>query len=146
MSAINESEGPSPAHLLGQKIRALRREAGLSLRELGAAVGVSLVQFQRYETGASTLSTSRLLAISNLLGVRAGSLLGELDAVAPDAQANRRRQEDRELAVLFAGLGEPADRRAILGLARISAARDEVQRLTAARAGQQFFRIQGEIE
>lgn len=43
----------TPAQILGRKIRALRREAGLSLRELSAAVGVSLVQLQRYETGVS---------------------------------------------------------------------------------------------
>ncbi|WP_297488625.1 helix-turn-helix domain-containing protein [Acidocella sp.] len=120
----------TPAQILGRKIRALRREAGLSLRELGAAVGVSLVQLQRYETGVSPLSTSRLLLISTVLGVRPGSLLGDIEMTAPDDQANRRRQEERELAVLFASLSEPGDRRAILSLARVSAARDELQRLS----------------
>lgn len=132
MGVLNHGGSVTPAHILGRKIRTLRREAGLSLRELGAAAGVSLVQFQRYETGVSQLSASRLLVISNILGVSASTLLGETDPAVPDDQANRRHQEDRELAALFASLTEPADRRAILNLARVSAARDEVQRLTAA--------------
>jgi transcriptional regulator with XRE-family HTH domain len=131
MSAFEHARTITAAHILGRKIRSLRREAGLSLRELGAAAGVSLVQFQRYETGVSQLSASRLLIISNILGVSASCLLGETEPPAPDDQVNRRRQEDRELALLFASLTEPADRRAILNLARVSAARDEVQRLTS---------------
>lgn len=136
----------TPARILGRKIRALRREAGLSLRELGAAVGVSLVQFQRYETGISPLSTSRLLAISTVLGVRAASLLGEIDGAGADDPGNRRRQEDAELALLFANLTEPADRRAILNLARVSAARDEVQRLTAPSAAHDLSSSNPEAE
>jgi transcriptional regulator with XRE-family HTH domain len=146
MDRLSQTGSATPAHILGRKIRALRREAGLSLRELGAAVGVSLVQLQRYETGVSPLSTSRLLAISTVLGVRAGSLLGEIDMAAPDDRVTRRRQEERELAALFASLAEPGDRRAILNLARVSAAHGEVQRLTSSGPAQDFFLSQPETE
>lgn len=120
------SVGPAatPAHVLGRKIRALRREAGLSLRELGAAVGVSLVQFQRYETGVSPLSTSRLLVISDVLGVCAGSLLGEPAPVPVDDETSRRQQQDHELTEIFASLKDAVDRRAVISLARALAARD----------------------
>ena len=54
---------------VGQRIRALRRAAGMTLSDLGEAVGVSGVQFQRYETGASRVAASRLLAICDALDV-----------------------------------------------------------------------------
>jgi transcriptional regulator with XRE-family HTH domain len=146
MRVHNHADAITPAHVLGRKIRTLRREAGLSLRELGAAAGVSLVQFQRYETGVSQLSAARLLVISSILGVSASCLLGEVDLAQPDDQTNRRRQEDHELAVLFARLTEPADRRAILNLARVSAARDEVQRLTSSSPAAVFPLSQPEPE
>lgn len=138
MGSVNRSNNVTAALIMGRRIRALRREAGLSLRELGAAVGVSLVQFQRYETGVSPLSTSRLLVISKVLGVRPGSLLGELPLAVSDDQVSRRRQEDRELAELFATLVDPVDRRAILNLARAAAARDEMERLASPNSPSEF--------
>ncbi len=131
MGGVDRLNGSTSAHIVGRKIRALRREAGLSLRELGAAVGVSLVQFQRYETGVSPLSTSRLLVISKVLGVRAASLLGEANNAPTEDYASRRRDEERELAELFASITDPAERRAILSLARASAARDGMERTSS---------------
>jgi RNA polymerase sigma-70 factor (ECF subfamily) len=62
---------------IGAQIRSLRHTAGLTLRDLGQAAGVSLVQIQRYEAGTSRVSVSRLIAISDALGVRLSSLIGE---------------------------------------------------------------------
>jgi transcriptional regulator with XRE-family HTH domain len=115
-----------PEQTVGLKIRALRRAAGMSLREIGEAVGVSLVQFQRYETGVSQLSTTRLLTISKVLGMQIGSLLGEPILTVSERLAGLRRQEDRELSRLFATLSEPAGRRAVLLFVRDTAAREEL--------------------
>lgn len=78
------------------------------------------------------------MLISNVLGVKPGNLLGDTEP-APDDHANRRRQEERELAILFASLEEPADRRAILNLARVAAARDDLQRLSSSNQSQDPF-------
>jgi transcriptional regulator with XRE-family HTH domain len=111
---------------IGHNIRFLRRAVGMSLRDMGEALGVSLVQFQRYETGASQISVVRLLAISTVLGVEIGSFFGEPVAPERDRLGGKRRQEDRELARLFATLSESSDRRTILHLARAAASRDEL--------------------
>lgn len=111
---------------IGLKIRSLRRAAGMSLRELGDAIGVSLVQLQRYETCASKLSTARLLAISKVLAVPISSLFGETHFSEPDCFRNRHNQEERELSRLFAGLTEPLDRQTILHLVRTAAARENL--------------------
>lgn len=54
---------------MGQKIRAARKERGLSLRELARRVGVSASSISQIETGKSQPSVSRLYAIVAALGV-----------------------------------------------------------------------------
>jgi transcriptional regulator with XRE-family HTH domain len=71
---------------VGWRIRSLRRTAGMTLRDLGEVVGVSGVQFQRYETGASRVAASRLLAICDALGVQVDTLI---DEAVPDKEGDR---------------------------------------------------------
>jgi transcriptional regulator with XRE-family HTH domain len=146
MGAANRINNGTSAHMLGRKIRALRREAGLSLRELGAAVGVSLVQLQRYETGVSPLSTSRLLVIAQVLGVRAAGLLGELNSGSTEDQTSRREEEERELTDLFARLTDPVERRAILNMVRAAAGREGLERAGNTRKSNEFFHSRSETK
>jgi transcriptional regulator with XRE-family HTH domain len=111
---------------IGLKIRMLRHSAGLSLREISHAVGVSIVQFHRYETGASALSTVRLVAIAKVLGVRAASLIGAQTVTEPERLAGRRQEESREVSRLFATLSKPASRLAVLLYIRAAAAREDL--------------------
>ena len=60
---------------LGSLIRALRREAGLTQRELAEALGVSRQAVSKWETGTADPSTSNLLALAKLFGVPAEELL-----------------------------------------------------------------------
>jgi transcriptional regulator with XRE-family HTH domain len=59
---------PNPIDkIVGAKVRASRLLAGLSQEKLGAAVGVSFQQVQKYENGANRISASRLQKIAEAL-------------------------------------------------------------------------------
>ena len=65
---------------LGSLIRALRREAGMTQRDLAEALGVSRQAVSKWETGTADPSTSNLLALAKLFGVPAEELLRETAA------------------------------------------------------------------
>ncbi len=102
---------------VGKRIRALRRAAGMTLSSIGEAVGVSGVQFQRYETGASRVAVSRLLAICDALGVQPDTLIEEAVPARSGHTSNVRRRECIELARAFDAIVDPTHRRAIIALA-----------------------------
>jgi transcriptional regulator with XRE-family HTH domain len=54
---------------VGQKLRKLRQEAGLTLQDLAEQIGVSHQQLQKYETGANRLSVGMLPGVAEALGV-----------------------------------------------------------------------------
>ncbi len=120
---------------IGAQIRQLRRGAGMTLKQLGKALGLSYVQVQRYETGASRLAASRLVAITEAFGVHLESLLGAAPANAETPGTHKRALEASELQRLFSGITEPRHRQAILALARAITGTTEVQ---AASTGNGF--------
>ena len=61
--------------MLGTRIAALRHEAGLSQRELAAALSVSTSAIGMYEQGRREPSIDRLIALSRLFGVSTDYLL-----------------------------------------------------------------------
>jgi len=107
------------ARRIGCTLRQYRREAGLTLRQIGEAIGVSFVQVQRFESGASPLSVTRLLAICDILNISPAGLLSGT-AGRQEMQADR---EANELSHFFASVSAPRDRQVILELARSAAAR-----------------------
>ena len=79
-AAIENPSSRSPTqedHKTGRTIRRFRRQKGLTLKELAAAVGVTGVQLHRYEVGASRIAASRLLAIADALQIAPVVLMGE---------------------------------------------------------------------
>jgi len=90
----------------------------MTLSELGEVVGVSGVQFQRYETGASRVAVTRLLAICDALGVALDTLIEEAVPARVGHSSTARRRECRELARAFNAVADPAHRYAIIALAR----------------------------
>jgi transcriptional regulator with XRE-family HTH domain len=54
---------------VGRRIRARRLERGLSQTELGAKLGVTFQQIQKYEKGANAVSSGRLGQISDIFEV-----------------------------------------------------------------------------
>ena len=56
-------------HLLGSKIKLLRKSKGMSQAELAEASGVEINTISRYETGTNAPSIEQLLSIAEVLGV-----------------------------------------------------------------------------
>src|SRR2546423_7199073 len=54
---------------IGQKLRALRLDGGLSQSDLGSLVGVTFQQLQKYEKGVNRISAGRLVRVAAALGV-----------------------------------------------------------------------------
>ncbi len=54
---------------IGQRVRALRVQRGLSQSELGQLISVTFQQVQKYEKGANRISAGRLQRVAEVLGV-----------------------------------------------------------------------------
>ena len=71
---------------VGARVRACRKERGVTQAALADAVGITFQQIQKYENGANRISCSKLYEMAQFLGVRMGFLLGE--DLTTDQQAN----------------------------------------------------------
>jgi transcriptional regulator with XRE-family HTH domain len=54
---------------IGQRVRTLRLQRGLSQTELGNLISVTFQQVQKYEKGSNRISAGRLQRIAEVLGV-----------------------------------------------------------------------------
>ncbi|MDP3661170.1 helix-turn-helix domain-containing protein [Phenylobacterium sp.] len=73
-----EAAPPEPIDLaIGARIRARRRQLGLSQGELASVIGVSFQQVQKYERGANRVSGSTLVSTASALETTVGWLVGE---------------------------------------------------------------------
>lgn len=108
---------------LGRKVRELRRSRGMTQKELAGAVGVTGAQLHRYETGATRVAASRMIAIAEALGVRPDVLLGSASPeVVPALPSETSTGNDLlELIQLFSAIGDPKNRNAVLAIARMMA-------------------------
>lgn len=70
-----------------EKIREWRASKSLSLEEAGALVGVSGVQWHRYETGTRRVSSEKVPSLSRVTGIPPEELRPDLaDIFAPTRQ------------------------------------------------------------
>lgn len=109
--------------MIGQRIAALRKHAGMSQAELARALGVSPSAVGMYEQGRREPSAAGFVALARIFGVTTDYLLSGIPAGAGDADALARmvgrlvdltdtRLEQRgdkpftrqELALLFAAM------------------------------------------
>jgi transcriptional regulator with XRE-family HTH domain len=65
----------APAHGLGQHIRRLRRERGMTLEQLASLAGISASHLSRLERGQTQPSFKVAAALANHLGVAPSDLL-----------------------------------------------------------------------
>jgi transcriptional regulator with XRE-family HTH domain len=59
----------STAHLIGQTLRRLRLQAGLTQNNIARELGVSFQQVQKYETGRNALPMEKLLILKTFYNV-----------------------------------------------------------------------------
>jgi transcriptional regulator with XRE-family HTH domain len=106
---------------LAKEIRRHRRAAGLTQQDIAARIGVSGAQFHRYETGATRISTSGLIAIADALNMRADALLATASAVEvePLPVSANSSQEIIDLVQMFGRILDPRHRGALVAVARM---------------------------
>jgi transcriptional regulator with XRE-family HTH domain len=63
---------------VGARLRQYRLRAGLSQESLGARVGVTFQQIQKYENGSNAIATTRLPSICAALNIAPNDLYGTL--------------------------------------------------------------------
>src|SRR4051795_8957920 len=90
------AEGEPGVETVGQRLRRLRRERGLSQREL-ASPGVSYAYISRIEAGARRPSVKALRKLARKLGVSAEYL--ETGSPLSDSDLRELRLADAELAL-----------------------------------------------
>ena len=69
---------------IGSRLQAMRAAKGLTQKSLGASVGISFQQIQKYEHGNNRISASMLWQFSQVLGVAVSDFfMGLEDDVEP---------------------------------------------------------------
>jgi transcriptional regulator with XRE-family HTH domain len=108
---------------VGQEVRRHRRQAGLTQKEVAARIGVTGAQFHRYETGATRITTSRLIEIAKVLNMHPNTLLAAASAAEaePPSEPANSGQEIVDLVQMFSSISDPRHRAALMAVARMMA-------------------------
>ena len=106
---------------LGLTIRARRQEVGISQSELGAKLGVSFQQIQKYERGVNRVSAHRLSQIAHVLecdmSLFAGSMANGGSKVTP-AMEFVASKDGHDIITAMMRVSNPELRRSVIALAR----------------------------
>src|SRR4051794_293037 len=103
------ADRPSPGEIdrhVAARLRARRRELGLTQQQLAALLGISPQQAHKYETRASLLPADRLAAAAAALGVGVGYFFEGLGRDGTPGLEPGQRQA-LELTSLFGRLSGP---------------------------------------
>jgi len=123
----NKTPNPVDVHV-GSRIRLRRTLIGMSQEKLGAGLGITFQQVQKYEKGTNRVGASRLQAISALLGVQPSfffeggppqQMSGEESAAMGEIGGLNgfiASKEGLELNRSFAKIRDPAIRKKIVSL------------------------------
>src|SRR5580658_9764720 len=80
------SETPHPIDVhVGSRVRLRRNMLGMSQEQLGAAIGLTFQQVQKYERGANRIGASRLLELARTLDVPVDFFYDDVDPVRAPA-------------------------------------------------------------
>jgi transcriptional regulator with XRE-family HTH domain len=136
---------------IGSTIRRLRRERGLSLRDLGRATGFSISFLSLVERGRSSVSLTSLHTIAVALGVELSTFFPQAQPDPADAAHVSRRRGDARLPIQGAHtyrlLGATGFERALEPLLVTIAPHDEADpRDDYAHEGEEFaYLLSGEL-
>ena len=116
----NDARDPNPIDVhVGWQLAAYRRVAGLSQEALGAAIGVTFQQIQKYEKGTNRIGASRLFLISKALDVPVSVFFAGLGQdEASDPVPGDVARDGLELLAAFRSIDDGATQRHLVGLAR----------------------------
>lgn len=136
----HQSKTPHPIDVhVGSRLKLRRLMLGMSQEQLGAELGLTFQQVQKYERGTNRIGASRLWRLCQLLDVRPTFFYDDMDPVRAPAipggfseppvavfEADPlRKPETIELAAAFLAIADTAVRRRLLEVARALAPRPE---------------------
>lgn len=112
------AESRKPRHgvldaAIGERIRRRRHALGLSQSALGAKLGITFQQVQKYENGTNRVSATMLLKLSDALAMSVNEILQEVDPDAPPVDAEG---QGAELLAAFGKIQSAELRAAVLTL------------------------------
>ena len=90
---------------LGARIRALRKERGLSQEALAQALEVSRQAVTKWEDGSSLPSTANLFALSGFFGVPLAELTGTPEGASPAPPAAGVSEKERRTRTKILTIG-----------------------------------------
>jgi transcriptional regulator with XRE-family HTH domain len=102
---------------IGQKVRALRLDRGLSQSGLADAIGITFQQVQKYENGANRISAGRLTRIATALHVPVTAFYDAAARKGDDGFAYLRQKGAVRLVRAYTAIGERTAKYALLVLA-----------------------------
>lgn len=111
---------------IGGRLRARRRQLGMSQSDLAERLGVSFQQVQKYERGANRVAASTLVLAAEALGATVAWLVGEdtpLRQDEADVLQALTRPGAVEMLKAFAAIDDGRGRAALLALAEEMAAK-----------------------
>ena len=126
-------DAPHPTDIrVGQLLRERRMLLGMSQERLGALLGVTYQQVQKYERGSNRIGSSRLHDLCRILAVPVGYFFDQTPPPAtglaeaaptfehetPLVQVQPEGRETLELVRAFNRIGDPLVRRQLLELTR----------------------------
>lgn len=122
---------PHPVDIhVGKRLRSRRTILGMSQEEIGAAVGITFQQVQKYERGLNRIGSSRLYQFSCLLGVSVSyffeefhdaSLSTDSGMAEEPASFEHEHFNNKEVLTLvraYYGISDPLVRKKILSLVK----------------------------
>jgi Predicted transcriptional regulators len=86
---------------IGEKVRLLRKHAGMTQERLAELVGVSSQQIQKYENGSTMLNTDKLQRLASALKVPASAFFEDDTYEKPPIS-----DKEMKLVRAFRGLGD----------------------------------------
>lgn len=86
--------------VIGRNVAAARTTRGVRRAIVAKAIGVTLQQYQKYETGGSRISASRLVRIAEVLGVPISDLFAGTSRVRHQRPMPSSRALARAVALL----------------------------------------------
>lgn len=120
---------------VGGRVRLRRSALGLSQDQLGAAIGLSFQQVQKYERGANRIGASRLYEMSRVLQTPISFFFEELGDYGLSEESNYSyktdpvmKRETLELMRAYHQILDPKQRKKILKL--VQALAEESQRIS----------------